>query len=80
MRTQVFTFSHALDLMKQGKRVRRNCWSEDEVSIHILKVPSPVDNLPVNPLFLIQNKSEGYSVFSPSACEILAEDWEVVNE
>lgn len=79
MKHYMYTFSEALDAMRLGDKVRRASWSEDEEYIRIVHLPE-VDGIKVNPQFFIKNKSEGYSSYSPSACEILAEDWEIVHE
>ncbi|OJG26186.1 hypothetical protein RU98_GL000688 [Enterococcus caccae] len=35
--------------------------------------------LPVTPYFLIKTSDEGYSMFSPTPCDVLAEDWKLVD-
>ena len=34
--------------------------------------------LQVTPYFLIKTSDEGYSMFSPTPCDVLAEDWVIV--
>jgi hypothetical protein len=36
------------------------------------------DNAPVTPYFLIKTADEGFSSFAPTVCDILAEDWKIV--
>ena len=37
-----------------------------------------LDGLAMNPYFVINVVGEGYTMFTPTVCDILAEDWEVV--
>ncbi|OJG99924.1 methionyl-tRNA synthetase [Enterococcus termitis] len=34
--------------------------------------------LQVTPYFLIKTSDEGYSMFSPTPCDVLATDWKIV--
>ena len=36
------------------------------------------DGETLNPYFLINVKGEGYTMFTPTVCDLLAEDWEIV--
>ncbi|MUV37732.1 hypothetical protein JNUCC1_01538 [Lentibacillus sp. JNUCC-1] len=36
------------------------------------------DGKKLNPYFLINVEGEGYTMFTPTVCDILAEDWTVV--
>jgi len=71
------TFEKILPQLKNGKKVVRTGWGGAEEYI-LLKDVDKLDGAPMTPFFVIQVEGEGLSMFQPTDCDILAEDWEVV--
>ncbi|MDY0409739.1 DUF2829 domain-containing protein [Virgibacillus soli] len=71
------TFEKVLPLLKEGKKVIREGWAGAELYIKLVE-ESTHDNEKLNPYFLINVVGEGYTMFTPTVCDILAEDWKVV--
>lgn len=74
-------FEEILPQIKKGAKGVRTGWSGFELYIELWKEIGTSDGefIPVTPYFLIKTSDEGYSMFSPTTCDILAEDWEIVN-
>ena len=45
---------------------------------YVMKLAPQGEFLQVTPYFLIKTSDEGYSMFSPTPCDVLAEDWVIV--
>lgn len=71
------TFEEALTLLKNGKKVIRKGWPGAELYVKLVG-ESTHDGETLNPYFLINVRGEGYTMFQPTVCDILAEDWEEV--
>ncbi|SJZ96801.1 Protein of unknown function [Pilibacter termitis] len=73
------TFEKALSLLKQGKKVVRTNWggSENFVKLYDSITLENGEKLLVTPYFLINvtGEGEGFSMWSPTPCDCLAEDW-----
>lgn len=71
------TFEEILPHLKAGKKIIRSGWSGPE--LYVLCVDeSTYQGEKLNPYFLINVEGEGYTMFTPTVCDILAEDWEIV--
>jgi len=70
-------FEEALAQLKVGKKVIRAGWGGAELYVKLVG-ESTHDGETLNPYFLINVRGEGYTMFTPTVCDILAEDWEVV--
>ncbi len=70
-------FEAALKELKSGGRVIRNGWGGAEKYIKIVK-EGVHDGQILNPYFVINVEGEGYTIFTPTVCDLLAEDWEKV--
>lgn len=71
------TFEEALPLLKAGRKVIRKGWPGAELYVKLVE-ETEHDGERLNPYFLINVEGEGYTMFSPTVCDILADDWEVV--
>ncbi|CAD5901717.1 Methionine--tRNA ligase [Carnobacterium maltaromaticum] len=71
------TFEEILPHLKNGKKIIRSGWGGFELFV-FLEPTSTHKGSTLNPYFLIKTADEGYTMFSPTVCDILAEDWEIV--
>ncbi|GED18330.1 DUF2829 domain-containing protein [Kurthia gibsonii] len=71
------TFEEVLPKLKNGKKVIRDGWSGPELYVKLVGA-SQFDGENLNPYFLINVEGEGYTMFQPTVCDILAEDWSIV--
>lgn len=71
------TFEEILPLLKKGEKVIRTGWPGAELYVRFVE-ESTFDGETLTPYFLINVKGEGYTMFTPTVCDILAVDWEVV--
>lgn len=71
------TFEEILPLLKEGKKVIRTGWPGAELYVRLVE-ESTFDGETLTPYFLINVEDEGYTMFTPTVCDILAEDWKVV--
>lgn len=71
------TFEEILPELKQGKKIVRKGWSGFELYVTIVE-GEVFDDAPVTPYLLIKTSDEGFSSFAPTVCDILAEDWIIV--
>lgn len=71
------TFEEILPELKAGKKIIRQGWSGFEEFV-VLVDQQTYDDRPVTPYFLIKTSDEGYSMFGPTVCDILATDWKIV--
>ena len=77
------TFEEILPLLKAGKKaVRTEGWSgaENYVKIYDTIVLENGQKLDVTPYFLINvdGEGEGFSMWAPTPCDVLANDWVLV--
>lgn len=70
-------FETALTNLKTGGKVIRSGWGGAEKYIKIVK-ESEYEGQILNPYFVINVEGEGYTIFTPTVCDLLAEDWENV--
>jgi len=70
-------FEDALRELKLGKKVIRVGWGGPELYVKLVR-ESTHDGERLNPYFLINVRGEGYTMFTPTVCDLLAEDWEIV--
>lgn len=71
------TFEEALPHLKKGNKIIREGWEGPE--LYVLCVDkSTYQGETLNPYFLINVEGEGFTMFTPTVCDILAEDWEIV--
>lgn len=75
----MMTFEAILPEIKQGKKAIRQGWDGSE--LYIFEVLNPVQGTePVTPYFLIRTKeTPALSMFQPTVCDILADDWMLVD-
>ncbi|PTO42169.1 DUF2829 domain-containing protein [Enterococcus mundtii] len=71
------TFEEVLPQLKTGAKVIRKGRSGFELYV-VLVSDDEFDGCPVTPYFLIKTSDEGFSSFAPTVCDILAEDWMIV--
>lgn len=71
------TFEEILPLLKKGAKIIRKGWGGFELYVELVE-NQQYDGAEVTPYFLIKTSDEGFSMFSPTVCDILADDWEVV--
>jgi hypothetical protein len=76
------TFGQALELLKQGKKVRRAAWGgywffKKSVAVDVVHGDS-MDSVQTMPLIVAKLKDGGYASAQPYQADILANDWEVV--
>ncbi len=71
------TFEEILPKLKQGAKIIRTGWSGFELYITLVS-DEVYEGCPVTPYFLIKTSDEGFSSFAPTVCDILANDWKVV--
>lgn len=70
-------FEQILPELKQGAKVIRKGWSGLEEYVQ-LKGTTQLDGEVLTPYFVIKVTGEGYTMFTPTVCDILASDWEIV--
>ncbi|MDY0404203.1 DUF2829 domain-containing protein [Virgibacillus sp. 179-BFC.A HS] len=73
------TFEKILPELKSGKKVIRKGWGGAERYVTLVG-ESKHDGEKLNPYFLINVAGEGYTMFTPTVCDILADDWEIVEK
>lgn len=72
-------FETILPKLKDGAKIIRKGWSGAEEYV-VLVPETELNGRAMTPYFAILVEGEGYSMFQPTVCDILAEDWIVVNE
>ncbi|AHA05026.1 DUF2829 domain-containing protein [Pediococcus pentosaceus] len=72
------TFEKILPILKNNGKAIREQWDGDEEFILVVK-DQKFNGVPVTPYMLIKTTSEGYSSFAPTVCDVLADDWKVVD-
>ena len=71
------TFEEILPELKKGAKIIREGWGSFELYVTLVE-GEVFDGSPVTPYFLIKTADEGFSSFTPTVCDILAEDWKIV--
>jgi len=71
------TFEKILPNIKNGEKAVRTGWEGTELFV-ILQQEGKFEGDVLNPYFLIKTEDEAYSMWSPTDCDILADDWELV--
>ena len=71
------TFEEILPRLKAGERVIRSGWGGAELYVKLVGEGNQ-DGKKLNPYFLIDVKGEGYTIFTPTVCDLLAKDWVIV--
>ncbi|MGM0123043.1 hypothetical protein IGI37_000409 [Enterococcus sp. AZ194] len=71
------TFEEILPELKNGKKILRKGWSGFELYVTLVS-GDEFEGCPVTPYLLIKTSDEGFSSFAPTVCDILAEDWVIV--
>lgn len=71
------TFEEILPKLKAGAKIIREGWGGFELYVTLVE-DEVYDNAPVTPYFLIKTADEGFSSFAPTVCDILANDWKIV--
>ncbi|WP_010096617.1 DUF2829 domain-containing protein [Ornithinibacillus scapharcae] len=71
------TFEAILPQLKAGKKIIRKGWGGAELYVKMVG-EGIMDGETLNPYFLINVEGEGYTMFTPTVCDILAKDWEIV--
>ena len=77
MEEQQLTFEEILPELKKGAKINREGWGGFELYVTLVE-GEVFDGAPVTPYFLIKTADEGFSSFAPTVCDILAEDWKIV--
>jgi len=71
------TFEEVLPRLKNGAKIIREGWGGPE--LYVLYVGEGThQGETLNPYFLINVEGEGFTMFTPTVCDILAEDWKIV--
>lgn len=73
------TFEAVLPDLKAGKKAVRTGWEGTELFVELV-AEGQFNGDVLNPYFLIKTADEAYSLWSPTDCDILATDWQLVNE
>lgn len=71
------TFEEVLPRLKANEKIIRKGWAGPELYVKLVG-PSEIDGEKLNPYLLINVEGEGYTMFTPTVCDLLAEDWETV--
>jgi hypothetical protein len=72
------TFEEALPLLKAKKKVVRTGWGGSEQYVALFdSITTNGVELEVTPYFLINvlGEGEGFSMWAPTPCDVLADDW-----
>jgi len=71
-------FEGILPRLRNGEKIIRSGWSGAELYVKLIG-ESEMDGEKLNPYLLINVEGEGYTMFTPTVCDLLAEDWEIVD-
>lgn len=70
-------FETILPRLRSGENIIRSGWPGAELYVKLVE-ESEMDGEKLNPYLLINVEGEGYTMFTPTVCDLLAEDWEIV--
>lgn len=73
------TFEEVLPHLKKGAKIIRKGWQGAEEYVEFVP-ETTLNGKIVTPYFVIMVTGEGYSMFQPTVCDILAADWAIVHE
>jgi len=71
------TFEEILPQLKAGEKIIRKGFSGAELYVKLVG-ESKIDGEKLNPYLLINVEGEGYTMFTPTVCDLLADDWKIV--
>lgn len=71
------TFEEILPKLKAGEKIIREGWGGAELYVKLVE-ETKHEGETLTPFLLINVRGEGYTMFTPTVCDILAEDWKVV--
>ncbi len=74
----MMTFEAVLPALKKGQKAVRTGWEGTELYV-VLQPTTTYQGDVLNPYFLIKTADEAFSLWSPTDCDILAEDWQLVD-
>lgn len=72
-------FEEVLPQLKNGAKVIRQNWQGAEEYVRLVET-TELAGVTLTPYFVINVTGEGYTVFQPTVCDILADDWVIVSE
>lgn len=72
------TFEQILPKLREGAFIIRDGWGGAEEYVKLFD-PKEFEGQAITPYFLISVAGEGFSMFQPTVCDILAEDWSIVD-
>lgn len=71
-------FDEAIKALKAGKKVVRTGWGGPELFIEMVSGTTYKDE-GISPYLLIKTtETPAYSMFQPTSCDVLADDWQLV--
>ncbi|PIC86584.1 hypothetical protein CSV72_06990 [Sporosarcina sp. P20a] len=70
-------FEEVLPRLKAGEKVIRSNWGGAELYVKLVG-ENELEGKKLNPYFVIDVTGEGYTMFTPTVCDLLAEDWVIV--
>ncbi|MBR7927183.1 DUF2829 domain-containing protein [Aerococcaceae bacterium zg-ZUI334] len=73
------TFEEILPQLKQGAKIIRKGWGGAEEYVELVP-ETQLNGQTMTPYFAIMVTGEGFSMFQPTVCDILAADWTIVND
>lgn len=76
-RKKSMKFEEILPQFKEGAKIIRQGWGGAEEYVKYIP-ETTIDDETMTPYFVIMVTGEGYSMFQPTVCDILAEDWMIV--
>lgn len=76
-RKNLMKFEEILPELKNGAKIIREGWGGAEEYVKYIP-ETTIDGETMTPYFVIMVTGEGYSMFQPTVCDILAEDWKIV--
>lgn len=72
------TFETILPELKNHRKAVRRAWRSGEKFVKII-IPHQLEDEKMTPYFVIKVAGEGYSMYQPTVCDILATDWLLVD-
>jgi len=73
----LMSFSHCLEFLKQGLRLRRAGWNGKGMYVE-LSNSMDYQSSDLLPFFVIKNTSDSFNTWVPSVSDVLANDWQLV--
>ncbi|ANJ68912.1 MULTISPECIES: DUF2829 domain-containing protein [Latilactobacillus] len=72
-------FDEAINAIKAGKKVVRTGWDGPELFIFQV-ADGTFEGQAISPYLLIKTtETPAYSMFQPTSCDVLADDWQLVD-